>query len=78
MTSERFLVLPFQFNGNYANRLQKSIERNNQQEISVLFSNISLSTSTKGQEQEIMAAADLLQDPYLGTLDMTTSGHIKI
>ena len=51
----------------------------NQQELSVLFSNISLLTSSQGQPQEIMAApVDRIQGPYLATLEFSTSEHLKL
>ena len=49
------------------------------QELSVLFPHLSLSTSSKGKAQEIMAAtAGMLQDPYLDNLNLTTSEHINL
>ena len=51
----------------------------NQQELSVLFSNISFLTSIQGQPQEIVAApVDGIQDPYLATLELSTSEHLKL
>ena len=52
----------------------------NQQELSVLFSNLSLLTSSQGQPQEIMVVAptDGLKDNYLDTLYFSTSEHLKL
>ena len=52
----------------------------NQQEPSVLFTHISLLTSSKGQLQEIITLepVDGLQEPYLATLDLTTLENINI
>ena len=59
---------------------RSGIRKSNQQELSVLFSNLSLLTSSKGQPQEIMVSAptDRLQDHYLDTLDLSTSEHLKL
>ena len=69
-----FLILPFQVHGNYTNRLQKS---HNQQKSFVLFTHISLSTSSQRRVQQIMAASDGLQDPYLTILDLTTLEYLN-
>ena len=51
----------------------------NQQELSVIFSNLSLSTSIQGLPQKIMVAPeDGLQDPYLEIIDIYISEHLKI
>ena len=51
----------------------------NQQKSSVLFSNLSHLTSSKVQPQESVATpADGLQDPYLATLNISTSENIKL
>ena len=58
---------------------RSSRRTSNQQDISVLISHISLSTSSQGQVQEIMAAPDDgLQDPYLAILYLATSDQLKI
>ena len=58
----------------------QSVHRtSNQQELSVIFSNILFKTSSQGQPQEIMVApVDGLQDPYLAILDLYTSEHLKL
>ena len=51
----------------------------NQQELSVLISDISILTSSQCQPQEIMAApAYGIQDPYLAILNISTSEHLKL
>ena len=49
-----------------------------QQELSVVFSNISPSTSSQVQPQEIIVEVDGLQDPYLETINISTSEHLNI
>ena len=60
--------------------LRRSPEKYSQQELSVLFPHLSLSISNQGQVQEIMAAAPYggLQEPYLFTIDCTTSEDLKL
>ena len=50
----------------------------NQQELSVLFSNIYFSTSSHVQQQETMTNQDGLQDPHLDTINLYTSEDLKI
>ena len=54
------------------------LKSNTQQEVSVVFSYLSLSTSSQGQLQEIMVVVNGLQDPYLVNLDISTSENPKI
>ena len=58
----------------------KSVHRtSNQQELSVLFSNISLLTSSQDQPKEIMPApVYVIQDPYMETPDISTSEHLNL
>ena len=51
----------------------------NQQELSVIISNLSISTSSQGQAKKIMAeSADGIQYPYLEVLDIFTSEYLKL
>ena len=94
-TSEDILIISLTDHGNYVIRLPLMLFLNyhhqcmittwsgrrtsNQQEFSVLFSNISLLTSSLGKPQEIISTpVDRIQDPYLATLNLSTSEHIKL
>ena len=56
-----------------------SPERNNKQKNPVLFLRLSISASSQGQEQEIMAAPDDgIQDPYLASINISTLEHLKL
>ena len=52
----------------------------NQPELSVIFPHLNISTSSKGQVQEIMAASpvDGIQGPHMVTLDITTSKNLNL
>ena len=73
-----FFILPIQVNGNKVIRLNNKYIRKNQQDLSVLFSRISLSTSSKVPSQENMAAVFGVQDLYLTTLNLSTLEHLNI
>ena len=49
----------------------------NQQEVSVLFSNITSSTSIQGQPQKIIASLDGIHDPYLATINLSAVQNIS-
>ena len=58
---------------------QSGKRTSNQQELSVLISNTSVLTSSKGQPQEIMEApADGIHNPYLAIIYISTSEHLKL
>ena len=59
---------------------RKIPERYNQQETPVKYSHLLLSTLSQVQVQEIVAAApaERLQNPYLSTLNLATSEHLKL
>ena len=58
---------------------QSGHRASNQQELSFLFLNLSDLTSSQGQPQEIMEVpVDGIQYPYLYTLDISTSEHLKL
>ena len=57
---------------------QSGLITSKQQELSVIFSNISSSTSRQGQPQEMMAAGDGIQDPFLDILNISTLEHLKL
>ena len=73
-----FFILPIQVNGNKVIGLNNKYIRKNQQDLSVLFSRISLSTSSKVPSQENMAAVFGVQDLYLTTLNRSTSERLNI
>ena len=55
------------------------IRSQNKQSFSVLFPNISLLTSSQGKPQELVSVpVDGIQDPYLATLDLSTSENLNI
>ena len=60
--------------------MQSGRRTRNQQELSVLISSLSFKTSSQGQTKGIISAelADGLQDPYLNTLDISTSENLKL
>ena len=59
--------------------MQLGRRTSNQQELLVLISHLSLSTSNQVKIQEIMASqVDGLQDPYLEVLYLATSEHLEL
>ena len=50
----------------------------NQQELSVLFSNLSYSTVSQRQPQEVMTELDGILYPYLSIIDIYTSEHLML